>query len=386
MDHWKYLGKVVSMYDSAEVVNLASFHPAPEVMLGLKKAFEKSGFKVQDVTDESKPQPGVLSVKFSGNNIFVRGNVYGKRDVDKIQQIVNAQDWLTVASTEKKEDKNKGNKVKAILDITIVPTMIELDSAFAGVTEEQEKQIGVNLAKAGLLTINSTALAFKGAIGKDRPAEGSASGFEGSYVVNSGLEGALKFFRGSGPGRFNTAGHMTFKNDSRDWRTYQSGGTLKVRIANRNVASMEDIEYGFIMRCRGGLVDPDKVELDVELELSYPVPIGLDYDLKKNKIATTVVCPLDCTLVMGGMKSLVEQTSNDGVPFLRSIPVVQWLFSEQNNKQQESKVLIMLSPHIAGTAKPSAPVSDETISTQEESLTPNKEREKKKRGRRFFFF
>ena len=383
IDNWNYLAKIVAMY-GPEVVNLASFHPAPEVMLALKKALEKGGLIVQDATDESTAGPGVISVKFSGNNIFIRGSVYGQRDVDRITQIVKAQNWLVLTTDEQKEEE--ALMVNAILDVAIVPTLLELDASFVGVTETEEKQIGVNLAAAGLLAIDSTAVMFSGLVGESRPETGKSSQFEGSYVVNSGLQGALKFFRGSGPGRFTTAGHMTFKNDSPEWRSFHSGGTLKVRVSSLNSTSLEDIDYGLIMKCKGGLLDPKRAELDVELELSYPVPIGRDYDLKKNNITTTVICPIGQTLVMGGMKSLVEQSSSDGVPFLRSVPVMSWFFSEKNESKEDSKVLILLSPQIAGAPRESRPVSEQTISTEQEAQIPNKERERKKRGRRFFFF
>jgi type II secretory pathway component GspD/PulD (secretin) len=209
----------------------------------------------------------------------------------------------------------------------------------------------------------------------------------GSYSINSGLQGALKFFASSGPGRIRTAGHMTFKNDAPDWRMYHSGGTLKVRVASENATSLEDVDYGLIMKIRGGLLDSKTTGLDVNLELSYPVPIGTDYDLKRNHIETTVNCPVGQTLVLGGMKNLVEQTSEEGVPFLRSIPAISWFFSEKNNRTEDNKILIMLSPQIAGATREAAPVSLETAPAEVEVEKENKERLKEKRkGKRFFFF
>lgn len=384
LDHWKYLNKVVDMY-GGEVVNLAAFHPAPEVMLALKSALEKGGFTVNDGSEDAEATPGVISLKYSGNSIFIRGSVYGQPDLNRIAQIIKAQDWLML-TTDDDQDEDAKLKVKAILDVAIVPTLIELDAAFVGVTDEEERQTGVNLAKAGLLAIDTTATMFSGLVGDSKPASGPSSGFEGSYYINSGLQGSLNFFAGSGPGRFNTVGHMTFKNDSPEWRTYHSGGTLKVRVPGRDTAELEDIDYGLIMRCRGGLSDPKTANLDLELELSYPVPVGFDYDLKLNKINTTVTCPLGQTLVMGGMKSLIEQTSTDGVPFLRSVPVVSWFFSERNERKEDSKVLIMMSPQLAGAPKQAAPVSLQTQSTPEEADISNEDRERARRGRRFFFF
>jgi type II secretory pathway component GspD/PulD (secretin) len=317
-------------------------------------------------------------VKFSGNNIFVSGSLYSQRDRDRILQIVEAQNWLTVRTgKEGAED----SRVRAVIDLTVVPTMLELDVMFVGVSESEEKIIGVNLVKAGLVVLDSTSTAFQGKFGaKD------SSGLTGTYTINSGLQGALKFFAGSGPGRFQSAGHMTFKNDSPEWRNFQSGGNLKVRTATRDVVGLTDIPYGLIMKVRGGLLDPQTAAVDLNLELSYPIPVGSDYDVKKNSIETTINCPIGQTMVLGGMKSLVEQSSNEGVPFLRSIPVVSFFFSEKNTMLQNSKVLILVSPQIVGATTPSRPVSEDTASTLKESSTPVDQATKQKRGRRFFFF
>jgi len=383
IDHWKYLQKVVELYKDS-VANLVSFQPTPEVMLSLKAAFEKAGVKVQD-TESGTVAPGAVSLKFSGNNIFISGSVYSQKDKDRIIQIIEAQNWLTLATKaeEKKEATATATadpRVKAILNLEVVPTMLEMDVMFVGVTEKEEQQIGVNLAKAGLIVINSTSAGFQGNL------DNNSSGMSGTYSINSGLQGALKFFAGNGPGRFQTAGHMTFKNDSPEWRIYHSGGTLKIKVATRDATSLQDIDYGLIMRIKGGLLDAKTAAVDVNLELSYPVPVGADYDLKRNRIETTLNCPIGQTMVLGGMKSLVEQSSTEGVPFLRSVPAISWFFSEKNNLKQESKVLILLSPQIAGATTEARPVSEQTVPVIEESNKTTKQRELEKHKRRFFFF
>jgi Flp pilus assembly secretin CpaC len=375
--NWQLLQKVIEVY-RGQCVNLAVFRPAPEVMLGLKSALEKTGFKV--LQDKDPSGPAIIGLKFSGNNIFVNGSVYSQNDVNKIVQVIESQDWLAIKKGDKEVD-SKLAKVNAVLNIGIVPTMIELDTVFVGVSDEQNRQIGVNLAKAGLLVVDTTATAFAGTVGKDR-----RSGYTGTYIINSGLEGALKFFAGSGPGRFRTAGHMTFKNDSPEWRIFQSGGTLKVRTATRDTVDLEDIDYGLIMKARGGLMNARTAALDVELELSYPIPIGSDYDLKRNRISTSVTCPLGNTIVMGGMKSLIEQSNLQGVPFLRSVPIIQWFFAEQSSNLQDTQVLVLMSPQLQGAPRPSLPVSHETVDTESEALKSNRQRQKEKGRRRFFFF
>ncbi len=389
IDHWKYLQKVVALYKDS-VANLATFQPTPEVMLSLKAAFEKAGIKVLEAdAPASQAAPGAISLKFSGNNIFISGQVYSQRDKDRIIQIVEAQNWLMIpkrpeakegAPAAPQSPATEDPRVKALLDLVVIPTMLEMDAVFVGVTDTEEKQIGVNLAKAGLIVLNSTSAGFQGNL------DNKSSGWAGSYTINSGLQGALKFFAGNGPGRFQTAGHMTFKNDSPEWRTYHSGGTLKVKVATRDATSLEDVDYGLIMKIKGGLLDSATAAVDVNLELSYPVPMGTDYDLKRNRIETTVNCPVGKTLVLAGMKSLVEQSSHEGVPFLRSVPAISWFFSEKNNLKEDSKVLILLSPQIAGAATEAPPVSLETATVPEEAAKPNEQRLKEKRKRRFWFF
>lgn len=116
------------------------------------------------------------------------------------------------------------------------------------------------------------------------------------------------------------------------------------------------------------------------------MPVGNDYDLKRNRIETTVNCPVGKTIVLAGMKSLVEQSSMEGVPFLRSVPAISWFFSEKNTRKEDSKVLILMSPRIAGMPIETAPISEQTAPTLQESETPVKQRQLEKQKRRFFFF
>jgi Flp pilus assembly secretin CpaC len=374
--NWRLLQRVTEVY-SQRVTNLAVFRPAPEVMLGLRGGLEKSGFRLSE--EDQPAEAGVVSLRFTGNTIFVNGSVYSQRDVDRIKNLVRAQDWL-VLQEEVTDDKQAGDRVRAILNVAIVPTMIELDAIFVGVSQQELDQIGVNLAKAGLITIDTTAAAFRGTVGKH-----DHGSYGGSYTINSGLQGALQFFKGSGPGRFRNAGHMVFRNDSPEWRMYQSGGTLKVRTATADRVGLEDIDYGLIMRVRGGLLDPQTASMDVHLELSYPISVGADYDLKRNRIETSVNCPLGQTMVMAGMRNLTEQTSREGIPFLRSIPIVQWLVSEKRNELVDAQVLILLSPQLAGATRPSLPVSEETASTLEEAEKTTRQRDKEIRRKKGFF-
>ncbi|MDT8389378.1 MAG: hypothetical protein RRC34_02600 [Lentisphaeria bacterium] len=379
--HWQTLQKVLASYEK-QYLNLATFRPAPEAMMSLQDALTKAGMTV--VNEGAVNQVGTLLLKYSGNMVLISGSVPSPSDINRINRIITAQEWLTVGAEER--DRLMG-KVPVVIDINVEPVMLELDVVYVGLSDIQNQQLGVNLAKQGLMVVDSTAAGFAGVIGSNR-----SSGYTGSYSVNSGLAGTLNFMAANGVNRFREAAHLTFmSNDTPTWREFHSGGTLKVRLTGGDggTASLEDIDYGLMLKVKGGLSDSKTATMEVMLELSAPEFLqNGDYDLKRNRLSTSLTCELGKTMVMGGMKGLVENSSGpSGVPFLRSIPVIQWFFSESENRMTDTQVLVLLSPRLAGGPSITLPTSVSTRDTDEKASTPNKERmEKGGKKRKFFFF
>jgi type II secretory pathway component GspD/PulD (secretin) len=396
--NWETLQKVLKAYDAKQYLDLTTFRPAPEVMLGLKSALEKAGVKVME-GDQSAP-PGAVSLKYNKDTLFMSGTFYSPQDVARVQDIVASQDWLVIRKAGEASQRAAGDvKVNAVLNLRIEPVMVEVDVVYVGITDSQNEQLGVNLAKQGLLAINAATAGFYGNINK------GGSGWGGGYAVRSNLQGVLNFMAKEGVSRFRSAGHLTFKSgDSPQWRLFHSGGTIKAQTGGSSTASggggdkiavstgngsLQDIDYGLIMRVKGGLENAQTAGLEVELELSAPELMDNgDYNLKRNRVSTNVECPLGNTVVLGGMKDLVESTATpSGVPFLRSVPVIQWFFSEKTSDVRQQQVLVLISAQLAPGFQPSKPVSDETKNTVEKAAQPSKERLKEDhKGRNYFYF
>ena len=157
------------------------------------------------------------------------------------------------------------------------------------------------------------------------------------------------------------------------------GGTLKVRVfgGSGGTGTLNDVPYGFIMRVKGGLIGNDQVKLDVQIEISTPaLQENNDYDLKQTKVSTTIVAKLGETVALGGMKDMVEESSGpSGIPYLRKIPVLNWVCAEKSDSFNDSQVLLLIYPQVAGRTPPlKVPPSAETANTLEESDKSNKER------------
>jgi len=183
---------------------------------------------------------------------------------------------------------------------------------------------------------------------------------------------------GLGPGRFSSMGHLTFKNDATDWKMFQDGGTIELPITGGvggNVG-VQPIDYGLIIKAKGGLSDAQNASMDLQVEMSVPVPAGSSpagpiYNLHRSRIDSTILCPVGKTLIMGGTKQLTEGVHIDSeTPGLGKIPVLKFLFSERTKNREDRQVLILISPQIAKAPTVSAPVSDQTANTPEKAAKP----------------
>ena len=371
IDGWETLLKVLPAYRGS-VVNLTVFRPAPEIMLSLKKLFEKAGFKMaSDVTDLS---PGTLSLQNEKDTLILRGSVYCKDDLVTIQQLISTQNWISL------DGKDRSKPVKFLNKVVIKPTLLDVGAVFVGVKQADTSAIGANLMNKGIKIAQgfNFSTIFSGATNQ-------------SYNLNADVSTVLNLMAESGCKRFHRAGHLSFmSNDSNEFKVLHEGGTLKVRVfgGSGGTGTLNDVPYGFIMRVRGGLIGNDRVKLDIQIEISTPaLQENNDYDLKQTKISTTIVAKLGETIALGGMKDMIEESSGpSGIPFLRKVPVLNWICAEKSDTFNDNQVLLLIYPQVAGRTPPlKMPPSAETANTLEESGKTNRQRTEEANKKKSFW-
>ena len=371
VEGWETLLKVLPSYGDT-VVNLAVFRPAPEIMLSLRKLFEKAGFKVTQGTPDLAP--GTLSLQNEKNTLILSGSVYCKEDLATINQIIATQDWISV------DGKDRNKPVRFLNKVVIKPTLLDVGAVFVGVRSADTSAVGANLLKNGIKVgqgFNFSTI-FSG-------------GTNQSYNLGADASTILNLMAESGCKRFHRAGHLSFmSNDSNEFKVLHEGGTLKVRVygGSGGTGTLNDVPYGFIMRVKGGLIGSDQVKLDVQIEVSTPaLQENNDYDLKQSKVSTTIVAKLGETVALGGMKDVIEESSGpSGIPFLRKIPVLNWICAENTDSFNDSQVLLLIYPQVAGRTPPlRMPPSAETSNTLEKSGKSNAERTKEAEKKKSFW-
>ncbi len=338
--HWEMLQKLLPFY-KGNVVNLVTFQPKAEIMLLLQKSFAKAGYTV--VREGTELKHGELVVAPIGDTLNISGTVYSPEDLKRIEGILNAQSWLTTKET------TGGKKIRAVMNVEIVPEMLEIGAVYVGIDKTQIETIGNNFLKEGI-PFNLTA-SYGGAIDKNfGPRRGG-----GSYGISTNLGTVIRLLGENTSSVFRHAGFLTFKsNDTPVFRELHDGGTLKVRVNGIENGSLTDVTYGFILKIKGGLIGKDKVFMEIDVTISTPVllPNG-DYDVKEKSVKTTAFCKLDETIALGGLKELLDDAAGpNGVPYLRNIPIINWFVAEKGNKYQDKQTLLLISPRLMSQAKP----------------------------------
>ncbi|HZC45998.1 MAG TPA: type II secretion system secretin GspD [Candidatus Acidoferrum sp.] len=114
--------------------------------------------------------------------------------------------------------------------------------------------------------------------------------------------------------------------------------------------SVERQNVGITLDIVPQVSEGDYVKLDLYEEVSNVVngtqnaTLGPTTTIRS--ASTTVLIQNHRTAVIGGLLASQDQITNEGVPFVSSIPVLGNLFSNKNSDKQKDNLIVFLTPHI----------------------------------------
>jgi type IV pilus assembly protein PilQ len=94
-----------------------------------------------------------------------------------------------------------------------------------------------------------------------------------------------------------------------------------------------------------------KINMEIEAEnntpgRNYPTGVGDVVSIDKRMAKTEMLAENGSTVVLGGLYVTEERTLEEGVPWLRKIPVIGWLFKRRTVNPKRQELLIFISPTI----------------------------------------
>jgi len=88
------------------------------------------------------------------------------------------------------------------------------------------------------------------------------------------------------------------------------------------------------------------VIMKVDLQREFAADSNPTPSTQSRKAETRVLVRNGQTAVIGGVYQADNQETELGIPYLRSIPIVGWLFKSKNHKNQKNELLLFLTPRI----------------------------------------
>lgn len=141
---------------------------------------------------------------------------------------------------------------------------------------------------------------------------------------------------------------------------YISRGEVQYfQIATQDTIGVEEVEAVLSLKVEPTVsADNSHVTMVVEVTDEKPVPAtqtssqqgGLQEETPpgrtEKKITSTLIVRAGETVVMGGIYQTDESTSDSGVPWIKDIPLLGWLFKAQHQTRNRTELLIFITPSV----------------------------------------
>jgi general secretion pathway protein D len=144
------------------------------------------------------------------------------------------------------------------------------------------------------------------------------------------------------------------------------GGTTTPTSTNTtSVIGTQSIEYrdaGVILTVTPRIGERGTVALDIKQEVNdvgNPEPPTGSRRIIKREAETAVVLVNNQTLVLGGLIRDSLSTEHRGIPFLKDIPILGYLFGARVRTINKTELLMLITPRVIGTAIDAARISEE---------------------------
>jgi general secretion pathway protein D len=139
------------------------------------------------------------------------------------------------------------------------------------------------------------------------------------------------------------------------------GGTTPVTTGSLN-QTVEYRDAGVVLTVTPRIGERGTVALEVKQEVNSvgpAVPPTQSPSFVKREAETSVVLLNNQTLVLGGLIQDKVTVDDRGIPLLKNIPIVGYLFGFKEKKIEKTELLLLITPRVIGTALDAARITDE---------------------------
>jgi general secretion pathway protein D len=144
--------------------------------------------------------------------------------------------------------------------------------------------------------------------------------------------------------------------------TQQSVGTV-----DQNAPIVNSIQYqntGVILKVTPRVNRSGEVMMDISQEVSDAVPAtagaGIQSPtIQERKIASSVAIQDGETVALGGLITRDISRTKSGVPFLQDVPLIGDFFSDTQNNNQKTELIVLITPHVVDNVQRARALTEE---------------------------
>jgi type IV pilus assembly protein PilQ len=278
------------------------------------------------------------------------------------------------------------DKIKKLIDVLDIPTaQIMIEAKIIEASDQFADTLGGAIAFAGDANIGKLGLPFATAVNGLNPlaslfssptydfADSSAS-VGGSPGMTFGASPILGFLKGT-----------PFINTLLSWGESQAliniAAAPKTVVINRSKAKIthgtpvvipglttvagvgsvptSSVEQAFIsLEVTPSITNDGAIMLDLKISKDLPALAAgggsSTYGIATRSLDTKVLVDDDTTLVIGGLYQLQDSKNITGVPYLRKIPIIGWLFGSEGTNVTKNELFIFITPKMVATKEPTS--------------------------------
>lgn len=228
-----------------------------------------------------------------------------------------------------------------------LPRMVVVDVSLIRTTETTNVNQGVNVLQ-GLGVVLSGSWAKTRTAG-DQGATSNTTITRNIALPSSGIPYSLNIFN-TGDSAADVIARPSLLALDRNPSTFFSGSILSIALSGQYGGNVVDKNIGISLSVTPTFIDDDRVLLAVKGSRSFVEPElvpGLNtsaINSTSNIVFANVIMRFGETLILSGLREREYTKTKEGVPVLRDVPLLQYLFSTRTDSDYAKHILIMITP------------------------------------------
>lgn len=266
-----------------------------------------------------------------------------------------------------------------------VPKMAFIDVVIIQTFESRVQNRGINLLDGLTSTLSGKLFEYSKSVGYDSSGSVAQDSrlFAPSFSASS-LKYNLNIFN-DGVNKVDILARPSLLAVENKTSTFYSGSMFHVQLASTYTdGSVVDVPVGLELKVRPEFLSKDLMQISVSASRESIETDNIDVGFKtysktaKTSVDATAVIHFGETLILSGLTVNERQHVRSGVPLLKDIPIIQYLFSNESDLNTKKSVMILLTPRRASSAKGDVTKTDlEHLSSEEQKFVKELIKEQK---------